>query len=191
MICFPRNTDESSTDTSLSAHHVNWASAEDNMEIVQDLVSEEVRQGWVSPFNGDLAAAQDKWPLGVAIGKLGLALGEGRPARLVVDSSICGVNSRCFMPDKSTLPTARDILVIQSYSLWFLPRYQKCSQADGAYLSRYTAEYPPMLAAAFAKCIIGLINQQGRDFSLDDVAILFLELSKPRTVILAQGSCFS
>ena len=108
--CFPRNTDESSTDTSLSAHHVNWASAEDNMDIVQDLVREEVLQGWVSPFNGDLAAAQEKWPLGVAVGKLGLALSEGRPARLVVDSSICGVNSRCFMPDKSTLPTARDIL---------------------------------------------------------------------------------
>ena len=62
------------------------------------------------PFPRGRAAAQDKWPLGVAIGKLGLALSEGRSARLVVDSSICGVNSRCFMPDKSTLPTARDIL---------------------------------------------------------------------------------
>ena len=46
----------------------------------------------------------------MAVGKLGLALSDGRPARLVVDSSICGVNSRCKMPDKSTLPTARDIL---------------------------------------------------------------------------------
>ena len=40
---------------------------------------------------------------------------------------------------------------------------------SGAYLSRYTAEYPPLLATAFAKCIIGLIDHQGRDFSLDDV----------------------
>ena len=108
--CFPLNTDESSSDTLLSVHHVIWASPEDNMDIVQDLVREEVSQGWVSPFNGDLAAAQDKWPLGVTIGKLGLALSEGRSARLVVDSSICGVNSRCFMLDRSTLPTARDIL---------------------------------------------------------------------------------
>ena len=108
--CFPPSTDDSKSDTPLSAHHVNWASAEDNMEIVQELVQEEISQGWVSPFSGDLAAAQDKWPLGVAIGKLGLALSEGRSARLVVDSSICGVNSRCVMPDKSTLPTARDIL---------------------------------------------------------------------------------
>ena len=113
--CFPLNTDDSKSDTPLSAHHVNWASAEDNMEIVKELVQEEISQGWVSPFSGDLAAAQDKWPLGVAIGKLGLALSEGRSARLVVDSSICGVNSRCVMPDKSTLPTARDIL--RSYPL--------------------------------------------------------------------------
>ena len=40
--CFPLNTDESSSDTPLSVHHVNWASAEDNMDIVQDLVREEI-----------------------------------------------------------------------------------------------------------------------------------------------------
>ena len=51
--CFPLNTDESSSDTPLSAHHVNWASAEDNMDIVQELVREEVLQGWVSPFHGE------------------------------------------------------------------------------------------------------------------------------------------
>ncbi len=50
--CFPLNTDESSMETSLSIHHVNWASAEDDMDIVQDLVREEVNQGWVSPFHG-------------------------------------------------------------------------------------------------------------------------------------------
>lgn len=108
--CFPLNTDEATMETPLSVHHLNWASAEDNIEVVQDLVREEIDQGWVSHFPGDLAAAQEKWPLGVAVGKLGLALSEGRPARLVVDSSICGVNSRCKMPDRSTLPTARDIL---------------------------------------------------------------------------------
>ena len=99
--CFPLNTDESSMETSLSIHHVNWASAEGNMDTVQDLVREEVNQGWVSPFHGDLAAAQERWPLGVAVGKLGL---DGRPARLVVDSSICGVNSRCKMPLNQRYP---------------------------------------------------------------------------------------
>ena len=39
------------------------------------------------------------------------------------------------------------------------------------YLSRYTAEYAPSLATAFAKCIIGLITQQGRDVSLDDLEL--------------------
>ncbi len=40
---------------------------------------------------------------------------------------------------------------------------------SGTYLSRYTAEYPPLLATAFAKCIIGLIDCQRQDFSLDDL----------------------
>ena len=40
---------------------------------------------------------------------------------------------------------------------------------SGAYLSRYTAEYPPLLATAFAKCILGLIDHHGQDFSLDEV----------------------
>ena len=41
--------------------------------------------------------------------------------------------------------------------------------ASGAYLSRYTAEYPPLLAMAFAKCILGLIDHNGRDLSLDEI----------------------
>ena len=40
---------------------------------------------------------------------------------------------------------------------------------SGAYLSRYTAEYPPLLATAFAKCILGLIDHHGQDFSLDEI----------------------
>ena len=40
---------------------------------------------------------------------------------------------------------------------------------SGAYLSRYTAEYPPLLAMAFAKCILGLIDHNGRDLSLDEI----------------------
>jgi hypothetical protein len=46
----------------------------------------------------------------LAIGRLGLALSETRPPRLVVDSSICGVNNRCSIPERSTLPSAQDIM---------------------------------------------------------------------------------
>ena len=48
--------------------------------------------------------------LAFPIGKLGVATAEGRPPRLVVDSSVCGLNGRCTIPEKSTLPTAREIV---------------------------------------------------------------------------------
>ena len=40
----------------------------------------------------------------LAIGRLGLELSDHRPLRLVVDSSVCGVNSRCCIPERTTLP---------------------------------------------------------------------------------------
>jgi hypothetical protein len=45
---------------------------------------------------------------------LGLAL-SGRPPRLVLDSTICGVNPQCVMPERTTLPTIKD--VVRSYPL--------------------------------------------------------------------------
>eukprot|EP00435_Cladocopium_sp_Y103_P033360 s2344_g8.t1 len=93
----------------------NWASAENDPELTRALVEEEISRGWVYKFEGDLAAGQDQYPAGVAIGKLGVATSDTRPPRLVVDSSICGLNSRCHIPERSTLPTAKDIL--RSYPL--------------------------------------------------------------------------
>ena len=43
--------------------------------------------------------------------------------RLVVDSSICGLNGRCLIPERSTLPTAKEIL--RSFPL---RNSQKCLQ---------------------------------------------------------------
>ena len=51
----------------------------------------------------------------MAIGKLGLALSDSRPPRLVLDSTVCGVNLQSQIPEKSSLPTAKD--VISSYPL--------------------------------------------------------------------------
>eukprot|EP00438_Fugacium_kawagutii_P005241 Skav220659 [mRNA] locus=scaffold2604:21832:27884:+ [translate_table: standard] len=114
--CFPLvQSDSEPPQDLLSIHHANWASAEAEPDIVADLVQKELDEGWVEPFAGDIADAQVRWPLGVAVGKLGLALSDTRPPRLVVDSSVCGVNPRCVMPERSTLPTARD--VIRSYPI--------------------------------------------------------------------------
>ena len=108
--CFPEAiTKEDDSPSLLSIHNCNWRSAEDEPDIVESLIDKEISEGWVEEFHGDISAAQDNWPKGIAVGKLGLALSDSRPPRLVLDNSICGVNGRCKMPEKATLPSALDV----------------------------------------------------------------------------------
>ena len=73
--CFPlHDSDQATSDTPLSVHFANWGTAEDHPDIVSELVADEVSKGWVTAFPGTLEDAQQRWPLGVSIGKLGLAL---------------------------------------------------------------------------------------------------------------------
>jgi len=73
-------------------------------------VQEEIDKGWVFEYPGTLEKAQAEYTTGVAIGKLGIAHADGRAPRLVVDSTVCGLNGRCIIPERSTLPTAKEIL---------------------------------------------------------------------------------
>ena len=108
--CFPPMDRDTLEDVPLSAHHTNWNSAEDDLDLTRKLVQEEVDKGWAFPFNGTLEDAQQQFPLGVSIGKLGVAHSDGRAPRLVLDNSVCGLNSRCLIPERSTLPSAKDVL---------------------------------------------------------------------------------
>ena len=114
--CFPLNPIDSQFHPPLlSVHHTNWQSAEDDPEAVQELIQKEIDSGWVVPFDGTIEDAQSAFPDGLAIGKLGLAISDSRPPRLVLDSTVCGVNPQSKIPEKSSLPTAKD--VIRSYPL--------------------------------------------------------------------------
>ena len=114
--CFPINQPEAPFDPPLlSLHHTNWQSAEDEPTVVQELIDKEIDAGWVAEFQGTIEEAQAFFPDGLAIGKLGLALSDSRPPRLVLDSTICGVNPQSQIPEKASLPTARD--VIRAYPL--------------------------------------------------------------------------
>ena len=93
----------------LTVHHTNWMSAEESPDVVMPLIQKEVDEGWVSKFDGTLEEAQSFFVHGLAVGKLGLAISDSRPPRLVLDSTVCGVNPQCVMPEKATLPTIRDV----------------------------------------------------------------------------------
>ena len=114
--CFPlQPTPDDYQPPLLTVHHTNWASAEDEPEIVQDLIDKEIAAGWVQCFDGTIDEAREFFPHGLAVGKLGLALSDTRPPRLVLDSTVCGVNPQCVMPERTTLPTIKD--VVRSYPL--------------------------------------------------------------------------
>ena len=114
--CFPLQTISSDVDPPLlTVHHTNWSSAEDDPDTVIALIQKEVDAGWVEHFPGTLEEAQQYFEHGIAVGKLGLALSDTRPPRLVLDSTVCGVNPRSRIPEKAQLPTAKDVL--RSYPL--------------------------------------------------------------------------
>ena len=106
----PTKSTEPLPNTPLSAHLSNWQSAEQNLPLTRELVAEELSKGFIFNYPGTLEQAQQEYPLGVSVGKLGIATSDSRPPRLVVDSSICDLNGRCIMPDKSTLPIAKELI---------------------------------------------------------------------------------
>ena len=85
-----------------------WKSALDNAEIVDKLLQEELDAGWICEVTGgdDELKRQNKHS---AVGKLGVVLSEGRPPRLVVDSSISGVTNATHLPNRSANPTLLDV----------------------------------------------------------------------------------
>ena len=81
-----------------------WKSALDHPEIVDDLLKEELAQGWICEVPGGDAELRSRYSQS-AVGKLGLVLSDSRPPRLVVDSSISGVTASTRLPNRSSNPT--------------------------------------------------------------------------------------
>ena len=73
------------------------------------LIAKEIEQGWVEKTDMSLEEAKAFWPKGAALGKLNVVFAEGKDPRLVLDSTICGVNPRCHIPERVALPMAADL----------------------------------------------------------------------------------
>ena len=86
----------------------SWKSAIDHSEIVDELLLEELAQGWIAIVPGGDDELRREFPFS-AVGKLGVVLAEGRPPRLVVDSSVSGVTCHTVLPNRSCNPTLTDV----------------------------------------------------------------------------------
>ena len=71
----------------------NWMSANQNPLVTTNLIQAELEAGFIEEIP-DLPTAEKRWPRGIALGKLGVAYTENRDPRLVLDSTICGINGR-------------------------------------------------------------------------------------------------
>ena len=87
----------------------NWKAATDHPTEVAALIQKEIDNGWVLEANMSVTEAQQRWPMGTAVDKLNIVFAEGKEPRLVLDSTICGVNPRCHLPERVALPMASDI----------------------------------------------------------------------------------
>ena len=68
---FPTKAAEPLPNTPLSVHLSNWQSAEQNIQLTRELVAEELEKGFIFKYPGTLEQAQQEYPLGVSVGKLG------------------------------------------------------------------------------------------------------------------------
>ena len=107
---FSERLDSPLDEQELSQHTCNWKSVDDDVELAAVLLAEELEQGFCFEFAGSLEEARAAYPLGVALGKLGLVKAPFRKPRLVLDNSICGANANCFVPEKQRTPSVHDVM---------------------------------------------------------------------------------
>ena len=88
--------------------HGNWSSAEADPETLRALVEEELAQGWLFEMDS-LASAQARFGSKLAIGKMSIVSAPGKKPRLVVDSTVCGTNPSCLIPETFALPSVDDV----------------------------------------------------------------------------------
>ena len=98
----PRRKDSTPSDGELLLCFGNWTGAEADPVLLCELLQKEVDAGWLEAI--PLHEAQARWGSRVAVGRLNIVIAPGKKPRLVVDSSVCGTNSCCQVPESYALP---------------------------------------------------------------------------------------
>lgn len=84
---------------------LNWETAEQNTEATDAFIQVAVQEGFVSNLGSDITAVLAKCPRGIAIGKLNRVRQEGKADRLVLGSTVPGVNPMAVIHEMVALPT--------------------------------------------------------------------------------------
>lgn len=100
-------TESTPTDVELISHEVNWQSAMDHLDLAEELVQKEVQDGFVECL-GPIAELSKQSKDELFFGKLGIAFSTRKP-RLVLDSTISGVNPKVQIQERIFNPTMNDV----------------------------------------------------------------------------------
>ena len=106
---WPAKKPDSALPPDLEICEGNWKMAEDEPETVQSLLRNEIANNWIVETGLSIAEAWEKWPLGIAVGKLNVVFAERKEPRPVLDSAVCQVKTRCHLPERLSLPMASDL----------------------------------------------------------------------------------
>ena len=100
-------TDSIPTDIDLTSHEVNWQSAMDHLSLAEELVRKEVNDGFVECL-GPVQQLSKQTKDELFFGKLGIAFSTRKP-RLVLDSTVSGVNPKVQIQERIFNPTMNDV----------------------------------------------------------------------------------
>ncbi|CAE7250897.1 unnamed protein product [Symbiodinium sp. CCMP2592] len=84
----------------------NWKGARENPKILSELIDKEISEGFLEEL--DLASAQQRWE-NIAVAKLNVVLADNRKPRSIMDGTVSGVNSSCFLNERYCLPSLKDV----------------------------------------------------------------------------------
>ena len=84
----------------------------------------EIDKGYLEKI-ASLAHAQQCWGDRVAVGRMNVVQAPGKALRLIVDSSVCGTNGACYVPESYQLPLLE--------SIRFSSPMRECSSVIGGF----------------------------------------------------------
>ena len=90
----------------------NWSSAEADPILTSELLSMEVKEGFVMEVRSNHAELQQTYGDAFAISKLAVIQAPGRDPRLVIDATASGLNGRAVFPEQSEYPTVEGVMEV-------------------------------------------------------------------------------
>ena len=133
----------------------NWKGAEDSPALLQSLVQEEIDQGYLEEIDS-LAHAQQRWGDRVAVGRMNVVQAPGKAPRLIVDSSVCGTNGACYVPESYQLPLLE--------SIRFSSPLRECSSVMGGFSLDIRAAHKTVRVRESDRGLLGVGLQDGDSY---------------------------